>query len=138
MSSKGNGYNPKLLETLLRTIDGADDQLASYQGEYMQNCKGPRETIAAVFEQAKDAGIPKRAFKTLVKNRRLDRQMNANVAKLEPDSLAEYEKMVSDLGDFCDLPLGQAAVSRAAAKLKAAGATVEVRTAEASLDSLTQ
>src|SRR5262249_2632890 len=85
----------------------------SLKGEYMASCKGPRQDIAAVFEQAKDSGVPVRAFKTIVKNRRLDRQMAANVAKLEEDDVAEYDKLVTDLGEFWDLPLGQAALRRA-------------------------
>jgi hypothetical protein len=49
----------------------------------------------------------------VVKNRRLDRKMNANVAKLEADDADSYDRIVSALGDFVDLPLGQAALRRA-------------------------
>lgn len=111
--AKGNGYDRETLEHLLTDIDGADERLASLKGEYMANCKGPRQDIAAVFEQAKDSGIPVRAFKTLVKNRRLDRRIANNTSRLEADDAESYERLVTDLGDFVDLPLGQAALRRA-------------------------
>jgi hypothetical protein len=120
----GNGYDRQALEKLLREIDHADSELLSLKGEYMQSCKGPREIIAGVFEQAKESGIPRAAFRVLVKNRRLDRQMNGNVDGLEADQQAEYEQLCDALGDFVDLPLGAAAARRA----RPAG--------EASLDSL--
>lgn len=111
--AKGNGYDREVLEHLLTDIDDADERLASLKGEYMASCKGPRQDIVAVFEQAKDANIPVRAFKALVKNRRLDRKIANNTARLEADDAAEYERLVTDLGDFVDLPLGQAALRRA-------------------------
>ena len=113
MTDRSNGYDRQTVEALLTEVDDADDRLASLKGEYMQSCKGPRNDITTVFERAKEAGIPTRAFKALVKNRRLDRKMTNNVAKLEADDQAEYDKLLTDLGDFCDLPLGQAALKRA-------------------------
>lgn len=113
MAEGSNGYDRELLEQLLTTIDGADAELASLKGSYMADCKGPRQTIADAFDQAKDRGIPRAAFRVLVKNRRLDRQIAANVENLEADQQAEYEQVVAALGDFVDLPLGAAAARRA-------------------------
>jgi hypothetical protein len=39
--------------------------------------------------------------------------MAANVDKLEADQRAEYEQIVTGLGDFVDLPLGRHAADRA-------------------------
>jgi hypothetical protein len=113
MAKKGNGYDRHVLEALLTEIDAADARLASLKGEYMQSCKGPRQDIATAIDQAKDVGIPVRAFKMLVKNRRLDRKIANNTARLEADDTESYDKLVADLGDFVDLPLGAAALRRA-------------------------
>jgi hypothetical protein len=113
MNDATNGYDRTMLEGFLREIDHADMELASLKGEYMQSCKQPRADIAAVMERAKDAGIPVRVFKAIVKNRRLDREMHANVERLDLDQRAEYDVIVERLGDFVDLPLGQAALRRA-------------------------
>jgi uncharacterized protein (UPF0335 family) len=120
-----NSYDRAQLEALLTEIDAADERLASLKGEYMVSCKGPREDITAVFEQAKEQGIPVKAFRTIVKNRRLDKQMHGNINKLDLDQQAEYDLMAEKLGDFADLPLGKAALDR-------------VKPQEAALDSLTQ
>jgi hypothetical protein len=113
----GNGIGDRdQTERLLREIDEADQQLASLKGEYMAQCKEPRGDIADVFKRAKDSGLPMRPFRALVKNRRLDRRMQANVERLEEDDQAKYDAIVAGLGpDFCDLPLGQAALRRARA-----------------------
>jgi hypothetical protein len=108
-----NGYDREILEHLLTDIDDADERLASLKGEYMMKCKGPRGDIAAAFEAAKDAGVPVRAFKVLVKNRRLNKTIEKNVAKLEADDADSYDRILADLGDFVDLPLGRAALDRA-------------------------
>jgi hypothetical protein len=123
--SGGNGYDRQQLEGFLSEIDDADARLASLKGEYMQSCKCVREDISAVHERVKDAGVPQRAFKTIVKNRRLNRQIDANVQRLELDAQADYDKLCEDLGDYIDLPLGRAAADRA-----------RPRAPETSLDSL--
>ena len=107
-----NGYNPEQFEKFLSEIDDADERLATLKSEYMSKCKGPCGDIAAVFEAAKDAGVPVRAFKTLVKNRRLNRKIEKNVAKLEADDADSYDGLIAALGDFVNLPLGQAAANR--------------------------
>jgi uncharacterized protein (UPF0335 family) len=108
-----NGYDQKQLEGYLTEIDAADAALDKLRSAYMNKCKGPRGDIAGVFEAAKEADIPVRAFKTIVKNRRLDRRKAANIAKLEADDADNYDTLVASLGDFIDLPLGQAAADRA-------------------------
>jgi uncharacterized protein (UPF0335 family) len=112
----GNGYDRQQLEGFLSEIDDGDARLLSLRGEYMQACKGVREDINAVYDRVKDAGVPVRAFKTIVKNRRLNRQIDANVQKLEEDAQASYDKLCEDLGDYIDLPLGKAAADRARPK----------------------
>jgi hypothetical protein len=110
--AQGNGYDQAQLEGFLTEIDAADDKLAELKSNYMNKCKGPQADIAGVLEVAKESGVPMRAFKALVKNRRLNRKIEANAARLGPDDAAEYDKLCSDLGDFIDLPLGRAAADR--------------------------
>jgi hypothetical protein len=108
-----NGFDRAVTESMLKEMDGLDEQLLSLKAEYMNACKGPRGDIADIFKAAKDKGLPMRAFRALVKNRRLDKRMSANVERLEGDDQAQYDALVAGLGDFCDLPLGQAAMRRA-------------------------
>jgi len=107
----GNGYDRAQLEALLGEIDDADMRLASLKGEYMQSCKGPRGDITAVFERAKEAGMPMRAFRALVKNRRLGKKQQSNVDRLEDDDRAEYAQLADAFG--ADTPFGEYAARRA-------------------------
>src|SRR5262252_5553075 len=74
MAEGTNGYDRQTVENLLREVDECDRELASFKGEYMQNCQGPREEIEEIKKRAKEAGISPRVFGALVKNRRLDKQ----------------------------------------------------------------
>lgn len=112
-AAETNGFDRAVTESMLKEIDDLDAQLASLKGEYMNACKGPRGDIADIFKAAKDKGLPMRAFRALVKNRRLDKKMAANVERLEDDDQANYDALVVGLGDFVDLPLGHAALRRA-------------------------
>jgi hypothetical protein len=112
-----NGYDRAQLEALLGEIDDADSRLASLKGEYMQACKGPRDDISTVFERAREAGIAIRAFRTLVKNRRLDHKAKANIDRLEDDDRAEYGQLAEAFGDT---PFGQYAARRANPQQEAA------------------
>jgi hypothetical protein len=108
-----NGYDEKLLQGYLTEIDAADEALDKLRSAHMNKCKGPRGDIAGGFEAAKEAGIPVRAFKTVVKNRRLERKIQDNTRELEADDAESYDAICAALGDFIDLPLGQAAADRA-------------------------
>lgn len=107
-----NSYDPEKLENYLTEIDAADAQLETLRSEYMNKCKAPQSDIAAVFEASKEAGIPQRAFRTLVKNRRLERKIEANEAALESDDAENLEAIKAALGPFLDTPLGRAAIDR--------------------------
>jgi hypothetical protein len=108
-----NGYDQKQLEGYLTEIDVADEKLAELRSAHMNKCKVPRADIAGVFEAAKEAGIPQRAFRTVVRNRRLERKIQDNTRALEADDAESYDAICAALGDFIDLPLGQAAADRA-------------------------
>lgn len=108
-----NGYDQEILRSCLEEIDAADDALKALRVEYMNKCKKPHQQIADALENAKDNGIPLKAFKTAVKNHRLERKIDDNVARLEADDADSYERIIADLGDFVSLPLGAAAAARA-------------------------
>jgi hypothetical protein len=59
------------------------------------------------------AGHPAEALRKLCKERELERDIEALRDDLEPDEQSEINMLVDKLGDFANLPLGQAAISRA-------------------------
>lgn len=100
----------------LSEIDRHDDELDSMRGEYMNECKRPREAIKEILTAAKDAGFNPVAFRTLLKEHRDMRAHEKRLALLDLVDKASYESMVASLGDLAATPLGASALKRAKAK----------------------
>lgn len=100
MEGKAEGYL-KRIETLLAEMDSA-------KGTYMAECKDRREDIKEIYTEAKDAGVPVKALRGVVKARALDKKLNAIADGFDIDETAAYQTLCEALG-----PLG-AAAARAA------------------------
>jgi len=81
---------------------------------YMKKCKDIRKIIADEYETAGNRGISKKLLKTKIKERDLERKIDGLTKDLEDDERSEYEMISEKLGEFAELPLGQAALARAA------------------------
>lgn len=90
--------------------------LASERGRYMSLCKKIRETMASDYEDAANKGIDKKLLKKIIRERELERKIDALVLDLEPDQTAELDMLKDKLGDFVGTPLGSAALQRAEAR----------------------
>lgn len=110
-----NSFDHDQLKSIVSRIDGCFAELLSERGAYMARCRSIREGITAAYDDAKAAGIPKKELKTLVKTRELERKIADQIEKLEADERETYDMIVEALGDFANLPLGQAALRSAKA-----------------------
>jgi uncharacterized protein (UPF0335 family) len=110
-----NGPMPsdEVLLDFTHRVENLYDELASEKGEYMNRARQIRESIARVLVEAKDAGIPKKEFKTVIKARQLENRLEHLRDDLEPDEVETYDAIRLALGDLGDLPLGQAALAKA-------------------------
>jgi uncharacterized protein (UPF0335 family) len=72
-----------------------------------------REAITGIYDEAKDAGIPKKELRALIRTRELERKIEQTRADLEADEQATFEQLAEALGDFGNTPLGQAALDGA-------------------------
>jgi uncharacterized protein (UPF0335 family) len=100
MEGKAEGFL-KRIETLMAEAESA-------KGTYMAECKERREDIKEVYTEAKDAGVPTKALKGLVKKRTLQRKADAIPDGFDIDEAAAYETLCEALG-----PLGAAAAKAA-------------------------
>lgn len=100
------------VESCLAGIDVADDELASLQGTYMADCKGPRATIREIRGGLREAGFNMKAFAEILRNHREERKRQKRIAAMENDDVFAYEDMRKGLGEFADTPLGSAALDR--------------------------
>jgi len=105
MEGKAEGYL-KRIETLLAEMESA-------KGTYMAECKERREDIKEIYAEAKDAGVPVKALRGVVKMRALDKKLNAIADGLDEDEAEAYELLCEALG-----PLGAAAAKAAGHKSK--------------------
>lgn len=87
-----NGYDPAKVGKFVGDIEKIMAQMESEKGSYMARMKGFREDISAIYDEAKDAGLPKKEMKAVVKARELERK----VEKLR-DGLTDDQQDAFDL-----------------------------------------
>ena len=100
VEGKAESYLSRI-ENLLAEIDTAKEKCAD-------ECKERQEDIKSIYTEAKDAGVPLKSLKGLVKYRKLERKQLAIADGLDIDEQAAYSNLVEALG-----PLGEAAARAA-------------------------
>lgn len=119
--STDNQIDPVVAKRWVGEIERKFDDLASERGSYMAACKEIRTQIGDLKDAAENAGLPKRALNQILKERVLERKLEA-LRDIEDEDAADLaEQLRTALGDFGDLPLGAAAVEKAEAKTAKAG-----------------
>lgn len=111
-NEKTNSPENADVQAAVQHIEDHHAALLSERGVYMQKCKKIRDNMAVDFEQAADKGIPKKLLKSIVKERELERRIAGLTDEMEYDEQREREMLIEKLGDFANLPLGQAAVAK--------------------------
>jgi len=104
------------LKKALTQIEKKIDKLESMKGEYMAACKSVREEIAEQYRIAKDKGVMKRALKTLVAMRQLQRRMEDTVNDLDEDIAEEYTAYAEAVAGWEGTPLAEAIAQQAASE----------------------
>lgn len=106
----------------LERVESIVGDMESDKGAYMAKCRANRERIKDIVGEAKDAGLPVKAFRGLVKYRHLERKQQKIAAGFEDiNESAIYQELVDTLGE-----LGAAAARAAGFNFDGAGsATAE-------------
>jgi hypothetical protein len=114
--AKSNEPSTEDVQDAVQSIEKLFGDLLSERMSYMSRCKIIRKMVADKYEYAADQGISKKALKVLIKERDLERKIEALSDDLEADERNEYEMLSEKLGDFGTSPLGQAAMAKAGGK----------------------
>ena len=101
------------VQAAVAAIEKVDAELLSEKMAYMSRCKGLRKQKAGQYDHAADQGISRKLLKKKIKERSLQRKIDANIAELEDDERSEYQMLSEKLGEFADTPLGAAALAKA-------------------------
>lgn len=110
-----NGFDATKLKGFVSRVENLEGALNKERSAYMLACKAIREDIKLVLDEAKDAGIPKKEFKAVIKTRNLQNKLEAIRDDLEGDQQETYDQIRHALGDLADLPLGEASMAKSGA-----------------------
>lgn len=110
-ANASNQYDPDVVNSLLKKIDGFDDDLASEKGSYMSRCRNLRESIKAVYDEAKTQGVPQKELRVLVKIRKHEKSATKLYNELENDQQINLA-MLAATEAVADLPLWRSAKDR--------------------------
>lgn len=101
-----------------RWVKEIEAKLAEKLSIKMENAsrqKRVQEDIDSCYEAARGEGIPVKELKAVIKARELERKIEALRENLDDDGAETFDQIQAALGGLSDLPLGQAALNRAAA-----------------------
>ena len=110
-----NGFDAAVLKRFVGEIEKHHDQIASYKGEHAQRVKSVQEMISDIYDRAKDAGVPKKQLKAVIRERDLLKKIEGLREDMEDEQAETFDQIKHALGMLSDLPLGDAAMKRSAA-----------------------
>jgi uncharacterized protein (UPF0335 family) len=99
-------------EPFIRRIESYLRDLESERGAYMNRCRGIKDEMKTVYEDASGAGVPRASLKAAIDTAQLQRKINKVAAQLEADAHKAFEDLMRVVEGLDDLPLGQAAIER--------------------------
>ncbi|UDF29337.1 UNVERIFIED_ORG: hypothetical protein LHK14_17765 [Roseateles sp. XES5] len=107
-----NRANPEEMASFIDKYEQLEQECLREKMAYMERCRRIRAQQKELLDDGKTQGLPKNVVKAVVKARELERKVEALMEELEDDAQQVFKDIREALGDYADLPLGQAAVSR--------------------------
>lgn len=107
--SRGNDLASRA-KPFIERIERLDGEIDSLTGEHMAACKELRADIKEVVKEAKGAGINAKALKGIIKQRKLQRKIDAIDTEFDLDESAQFDALALAFGDT---PFGRHAKERA-------------------------
>lgn len=110
---RGNGFDPAIAQGFVQRVENLHSNLATEKSEFMTRCKVIHSDIKEVMTEAKNAGIPKKALKNVVKHRALLNKAEDVRNDLEGEDQDSFDQLLHALGSFAETGLGEAALKAA-------------------------
>lgn len=111
---RGNGFDPAIVNSFVTRIENLYSDIATEKSEFMSRCKVIHGDVKEVLTEAKNAGIPKKSLKSLIKQRDLQNKIEDVRNDLEGDDQDSFDQLCLALGAFAETGLGAAAMSATA------------------------
>jgi uncharacterized protein (UPF0335 family) len=107
-----NGASDEALKDYIAKYEAMEAEKLSSKMSHASVCAKISARQKDLLDEAKSAGVNKKSFKAVIKVRDLERKVDAAREELEDDEMETFDDIMEVLGDFGDLPLGQAAASK--------------------------
>jgi uncharacterized protein (UPF0335 family) len=107
------GHNGPSPVAFVERVERLHGQILKQRAECMVAYRALRADITDILVEAEQAGVTRRSLKAVLKARALEAKADAVRTDLEPEDRTKYDDIRVALGDFADLPLGQAALASA-------------------------
>lgn len=112
---RGNGFDPQIAGPFVDRVENLNADIGKLKSAFLLDCKALHADIKEVMTEAKNAGIPKKALRNVVKKRKLERDIEEIREDLDGEDQDSYDQLVIALDKYADTPLGAAAMEQAAA-----------------------
>lgn len=109
---RGNGFDKAAATAFVHRVENVHAEIATEKSKFMTRCKELHSDVTAILDEAKGAGIPKKAIRNVVKKHALEAKLEDIRDSLDGDDLDSYDQLLQALGELGGTPLGQAAVAR--------------------------
>lgn len=116
---RSNGYDPEAVKSFVARIENLQGEIEELREAFKSDCEPLKEDIKVVKEEAEYAGIPKKELNKVLSARALAQKIEKQRGKLEPHEKTNYDNLMLALGGLKDLPLGIAALGKAATAAQA-------------------
>lgn len=107
-----NRATPDEMASFVDKFEELEQEKLREKMAYMERCRRITEQQSELLDDAKAQGAPKAVIKAVAKAREYERKADALMEALEDDGAQLFKDIREALGDYADLPLGAAAVSR--------------------------
>lgn len=110
--AQANEPSDQAVHDAWETIRACLDKLEAQRIENMNVCREIRGEIKTALDEAKEAGVNKKALKAKIKQYEHLLKADACRADLESDEQSDFDLISQKLGDLAALPLGIAALAK--------------------------
>lgn len=103
-------FDPQVTPEYVDQVEELQEKVDTIMKAAKDKCSPLRESIAEIKKEAADSvNMPRKEFNTLLRKRRLQRQIDACTQILTDEQQDIFDKMEETLGDLDGTPLGRAA-----------------------------
>ena len=113
-TQRTNGLNEGQVRGFFKEAEAEMDEIDSIMADAVAKCQPHKDQIKEIIkEAAESSGIPKKVFRTKLRERSLLRRADACRGSLSAAQQDEFDLVSEALGQFGDTPLGKAALDAA-------------------------